>query len=448
MADKNQVLGRKGRVEREQRYNKIVIFSSIAVVATIIIVLIVGLVMIGMVQPRQPILEVNGTVIDTTDFQTRVRLTRFSLVRQYESIYAEIGQINELYPQLFGQIYPQYDQQLQRIEMQLSPSFVGENTIQLLTEAILVREAAAEMGITVSEEEIAREIEENFGYFRDGQPDPAATMLPYEFSPTQLAMITLTPSLEERNAEATDEASGEETGEEGTEPTAAPTFETPPTATIIPTEEFGVQLEDQMQLLADEIQTDESFLIEFFTERLYREKMLEAVTADVPTEQEMVWARHILVATEKDALIIYEALQKGEDWSMQAAVFSLDEGNKLNGGDLGWFTSEMMVPEFSAVAFVAEVGTISEPVESEFGWHLIQIIGHEMRPLDAQQLQQAKEEAYFNWLEEKKAAATIVIHEYWVDRVPDTPTVPIEIYQNVASIRQQLAAPAPLPVSP
>lgn len=192
MADKNQVLGRKGRVERESRYNKIVIFSSVAVVTTILIVLIVGLVMIGMVQPRQPILEVNGTVIDTTDFQTRVRLTRFSLVRQYESIYAEIGQINELYPELFGQLFPQYDQQLQRIEFQLSPSFVGENTIQLLTEALLVREAAEEMGITVSEEEIAREMEENFGYFRDGQPAPAATMLPYEFSPTQLAMITLT----------------------------------------------------------------------------------------------------------------------------------------------------------------------------------------------------------------------------------------------------------------
>lgn len=444
MADKNQVLGRKGRVEREQRYNKIVIFSSIAVVATIIIVLIVGLVMIGMVQPRQAILEVNDTVIDTTDFQTRVRLTRFSLVQQYMNSYENMVTYGQQNPQLISY----FDQELQRIEFQLSPSFVGENTIQLLTEAILVREAAEEMGITVSEEEIAREMEENFGYFRDGQPDPTATMLPYEFSPTQLAMITLTPSQEERNAKATDEASGEETGEETTEPTAAPTFETPPTATIIPTEEFGVQLEDNLQLLADEIQADESFLIQFFTERLYREKILEAVTADVPTEQEMVWARHILVATEKDALIVYEALQKGEDWSMQAAVFSLDEGNKLNGGDLGWFTSEMMVPEFSAVAFVAEVGTISEPVESEFGWHLIQIIGHEMRPLDAQQLQQAKEEAYFNWLEEKKSAATIVIHEYWIDRVPDTPTVPLDVQQQVNYVRQQLEAPAPLPIAP
>jgi peptidyl-prolyl cis-trans isomerase C len=87
---------------------------------------------------------------------------------------------------------------------------------------------------------------------------------------------------------------------------------------------------------------------------------------------ERVRARHILVQTEKDAKDVLGRLNKGEKFEDIAKQVSLD-GSKDYGGDLGYFSSEEMVPEFSKAAFSLKIGEISAPVKTDYGWHVIKV---------------------------------------------------------------------------
>jgi len=90
--------------------------------------------------------------------------------------------------------------------------------------------------------------------------------------------------------------------------------------------------------------------------------------------QEEVRARHILVADEAKALELIKQLNGGAKFEDLAKANSTDPGSKDNGGDLGYFTKETMVPEFSTVAFALNKGQTSQtPVKSQFGYHIIKV---------------------------------------------------------------------------
>lgn len=90
--------------------------------------------------------------------------------------------------------------------------------------------------------------------------------------------------------------------------------------------------------------------------------------------QSEVHARHILVATEDEAKAIIAELDAGGDFAAIATAKSIDTGSGAQGGDLGFFTAEQMVPEFSQAAFALEPGAHSTaPVQSQFGWHVIKV---------------------------------------------------------------------------
>ncbi len=95
----------------------------------------------------------------------------------------------------------------------------------------------------------------------------------------------------------------------------------------------------------------------------------EAAAAQKPETE--IHARHILVATEADAQVALKRVKAGEDFAKVAKDVSKDPGSE--GGDLGWFTKDRMVPEFADAAFKLEPGQISDPVKSQFGWHIIQV---------------------------------------------------------------------------
>jgi len=88
-----------------------------------------------------------------------------------------------------------------------------------------------------------------------------------------------------------------------------------------------------------------------------------------------VHARHILVKTEDEAkVILYDVTSGGKDFSAVAKEKSLCPSGK-QGGDLGWFGRGQMVKEFEDAAFSLEPGKISQPVKTQFGWHLIKVEG-------------------------------------------------------------------------
>ncbi len=98
----------------------------------------------------------------------------------------------------------------------------------------------------------------------------------------------------------------------------------------------------------------------------------------MPAEQE-VHARHILVPTEDEAKAIEAELKKGADFATLAKEKSKDPG-AAEGGDLGYFTKDQMVPEFADVAFKLDKGQISDPVKTQFGWHIIKVEDKRIKP--------------------------------------------------------------------
>ena len=134
--------------------------------------------------------------------------------------------------------------------------------------------------------------------------------------------------------------------------------------------------------------------------QLLGEAMLNRVTAAIPTNAEQVHARHILVATAQTGDAVRQQLLAGKDFAALAKQYSQDEASKANGGDLGWFPKGVMDPNFETVAFQLKVNEISQVVQTQFGFHIIQVLEHDnSRALPPEVIQNKRQTAFLAWLQ-------------------------------------------------
>lgn len=142
----------------------------------------------------------------------------------------------------------------------------------------------------------------------------------------------------------------------------------------------GIQDRSEVQKVIEDAKeqiVSRAYLAEQLQKRMSQEKIKaiyeEELKKYVP--QDEIHARHILVATEKEAKDLIVKLKNGAKFEDLANKHSLDKNpNAETGGDLGYFKKEMMIPEFGNAAFAIEVGKISEkPVKTPFGWHVIKV---------------------------------------------------------------------------
>lgn len=142
---------------------------------------------------------------------------------------------------------------------------------------------------------------------------------------------------------------------------------------------------------------------------LARQKVTEALSAKVGQTAEQVHAAHILVATHDLAQqISQQASQPGADFAQLARQQSTDKATAVNGGDLGWFAREEMVAPFADVAFKLQPGQVSQPFQTQFGWHVVKVFEHAQdRPLTDTQIEKIKQARVDGWLKEQKAATHI-----------------------------------------
>lgn len=414
------------RQQREQQQTRLILYTFFGILAVVVALLIYGWLDINFFQINRPVAKVGETEITARNFEARVRLQRQNLLTQYAQY--------QQYAQFFGM---DFSSQLQQIEFQLSaPETVGQIVLDQMINEEIVRQEAEKRGITVSEEELDEAIRAGYDFYPNGSPTPTITPTQIVFednSPEIFELVTATPQFT-----ATPESSETESStstEEADEPTATATIApsaTPtagPTATALPTSTPYTQ-EGYEQLLADTDENlekfgfDQGYYREFYEYQLLLTKLKEEIAADVATTNTQVWARHILVEDEETAKGVIQSLQEGKDFAELARALSTDTGSGAQGGDLGWFGKGAMVAEFEAAAFALEKsGDITtEPVQSSFGYHIIQLIDKQERPLTAEQLQSAKDAAFDAWLTTIREEYSVETFDFWRQRVPNEPS--------------------------
>ena len=332
------------RRKREQQQLRWVWIGVSTLAALLVITLATGLIL----QNTQSVATVNDEKIRLSDYRKRVRFW----VNYYEQ-----------------QMPGAFD----NLDAEQRTGFYRDVVDQLVEEK-LIRQEAQKNGLSVSDEEIQREIEESwFQHYRTPPtPTPSPTPDP-EATPTEPITPLPTP--------------------------------TPDTA-----EAFQARYQEFEDQVLKPARLDEAYFRQFVETSLLREKLQTALVPSVPTEEDQVHfryasarddadarrvmadlesgvtdqvhARHILVDTAEEADTVLQRLQSGEDFGALAAELSTDESNKDQGGDLGWFGRGKMVPEFEQAAFEGEVGLLPTPVETQYGYHIVEILGREDRPFD------------------------------------------------------------------
>lgn len=146
------------------------------------------------------------------------------------------------------------------------------------------------------------------------------------------------------------------------------------------------------KLLEPTIKIEESEIKSYFDEN--------KASFDTP---EQVKASHILVDTEEKAKEVKQKLQDGEDFVELAKTYSTDTSNNQQGGELGYFSKGQMTPEFEEAAFSLKVGEISDPVKTEFGYHIIKV--EDKKEAKEATYEESKDEVKNILLEEKLSTA-------------------------------------------
>lgn len=387
----------------------------------------------NVIQPAQPVARVGTEQISTSEFQRAIRYTRFlqlDTLRRYRDLQRQS-------PDLAVYVEQQAQQIVDSMSSANAQSF-GQQVLSNLIDDKLIRQEAARRGLTASPEEVQARLENNFGYYASGRPSetPTATDLPAEFltyvpptlNPTTVAGWTPTPTIT-----PTQTLTPTATATAGPSPTPLPTGTPFPTSTPLSTEDYGTQVAGFTGDLKRDAGLSEADLRYFIESDILRTKLNEAFGAEVPTTEEQVHARHILVADQATAQQLYDMLQVGIDWDMLADQYGTDASSS-KGGDLGWFGNYSgFDTTFVAKAYETQVGTVSQPFQTQFGWHLVQVLERAQRPLTAAQISQARDAQLQTWLSEQQAKISddgtplVEMLPIWSERVVSVPTVPLDL---------------------
>jgi peptidyl-prolyl cis-trans isomerase D len=448
------------REHREAKQTRILVTVSIVVGVIILGLVAYGVIDQTIIRPRTAVATVGEATITVREFESYVQYSRAQTLNQSFQYYT--------FHQQFGEFGGNFLQTAQSLATQLTqPTTFGREVLDEMIDNLIIREEAAKRGITVSQAEIDEALQTAFGFFPDGTPTPTVTATIQStptYSETQLAIITLTSTptatvealdepadLDTPLTEGDDDANADEEEfieEEIIEEEVAieqevaftPTPEVAPTITLTPTPYttalFAQNIKDFNTNYAP-FNFDIDQLREIFEIQLLREKLIDEVTQDLPRTKDEVWARHILVETNEEALEVLSLLEEGEDFDSLAASFSMDESNREQGGNLGWFDENMMVSEFSEAAFSLAEGEISEPIQTTFGFHIIQVIGRRESQILPAEFAQRQQTAFVEWLaEQRNSRDDIEINPNWERYVPITPEVPPQYLTELFQLSQ------------
>ncbi len=404
------------RAQRDRILSRWILGGTIVVGVAVVGLVAFAFFGVGFIEERQPIVTVNNEVVTIRDFKARVRLIQLSMINQYQyaqnilQIYGDDPSLSAYYQQLIDLLTSELD----------DPGLQGQRALEGMIDEILIRQEANERGIFVTREDVNKAVaEKDFNYYAEGTPTPQP-------SPTTdpAAQITVTPSATptetDPDAEVTVTPSATPPEAEDATPTSSPTPR--PTATAYTEEAFLANYAAQMAFL-EEIGIREEDYLAVTEGELYTQRLMADIEEGLSREEDQVWLRHIQVEEADEGRDVLARLDAGETWEDLAAELSLDVLTKDDGGDLGWLASWELNADygdpFAIVAFATEVNEITGPLETDSGWHVIQILGHEVRPLSDFDFEQRLQDEFDNLLSGLMAEAEMDLHDDWSDYIPD-----------------------------
>ena len=361
----------QSRAEREAQLQKWVIRGVGAVVAILVLLVAIAFAFEQIIIPNQLVATVHGEGITVQEFRQQYLLERNRLLLQLNQIQNAGWDIQQLQQQ------EPYATWINEVNV---PDQLGLRVVNDLVDDRLLAHEAASRNLNVDDETLRQAVERYFG-----------------FDPTEVALIGVEPT-------ATPEPTITPTP--FVSPTPSPT--PPPTATPEPEEEIEATDEDadptvtpqptvvEPTLTADEVRQnfveterdyrayfDRSGVAAETLDALFERNALETLLADalVPDDAHLLYAdaRHILVDDEDIALSAVSALRAGESFAALARAISVDPGSAARGGELGEAYVGNYVLEFRRAIEDAAIGTIVGPVQSEFGYHVLQVRSKELR---------------------------------------------------------------------
>jgi peptidyl-prolyl cis-trans isomerase D len=416
---KKQILTKKhlARLERERLQTRYIILAT-----TFVAVLVIGLITYGLIneyvlKPQTPVAVVDGEKISVREFQANIRYNQQQIISNYTQ--------NLSFYQMFGADASTLSSLQNMATQQLEASSLGNYVLESLIQDRLIRKYADANNISVTKDDIDKALHDSFGFYPAGTPTTQPTspaIATSTLSPTQLALLppTNTP---EPTITPTTVITPEATSTPTVVPQPTSTSEPQPTPTQYTQDSYEANYKNYIKQLKDNLEIPEAIFTQIVANQLLRDKVMDVVITDVPHEEEQVWARHILVDSQEVAIVVLDRLKAGEDFASLAAEFSTDS-SASSGGDLGWFGKGKMVAEFEQAAFSLGIGEISEPVQSQYGYHIIQVLGHENRPISDSEYQQLRQTLFSNWLQEQRGLANVEIPINWLPLVPTAPALP------------------------
>ena len=404
----------RSKHERETEIQRLVILGTAITVGVALLILVISILNDSLLVPNQAVANVNGTTINVGEFRTRAKIERALLIQQLNnalSLYSSIGYTSDQLSQLITsqQPYSTWYGQLVVADQ------LGNSVLNTMVEDELVRQKAAELGISVSDAEVDAEIQKTFGYDpANAGIAPTETPVPTQ-SPTPL--VTSTPSPVPTASNTPDMTT--------VTPTLTPFPSATPSATPNATEEAAQAQEQQASFFASirsQTSVSDAYIRQYFYMLVLRQKVRDAVITDVQHTAPFVDARHILVADEAAANSVLAALQAGDSFASLAQALSTD-GSASSGGELGWAPASNYVTEFADAVTTAESGALVGPVKTQFGYHIIQVRAREDRDMTDDQYETALNTKFATYLEDLRSAETtnVQVFDAWTDNVPTEP---------------------------
>jgi peptidyl-prolyl cis-trans isomerase C len=415
-AKKRAGLTRKqmARNKRAQREQRMIIIGLTVVSVVIAVVLGLGLYQEYVARPASPVAVVNGVPIRTDTYQKMVRYRSLLILNYIANLQAQKAQLDptnessQFLAQYLQQSIDEARQQMITLDKQVLDDLIDEE---------LVRQEAAKSDLSVTEQEIddaiRREVARGAGFVT--APEATATAVAAVEATATAAFFTPTPLPTATPTLTVTEAVSPTT------PTPTVPLTPLPTKHVITEGEFLERYKTMLDNLRREAGLSEADYRRTIEADLLYGKLQELSASRVPTTDEQVHARHILLETEEEAQTVLARLEAGEDFTSLAEELSTDESTREDGGDLGWFPRGMMVPEFEEATFALQPGETSDIVQTSFGYHIILVEERDPdRELEPSLLERRQTSALSEWLEEQRQSEAVERH-WSSDEVPPAP---------------------------